>query len=128
MFVMKEKKEYINHLWMYKYDNSENVCGLISVLLIFTKWHHRPVQPELWLAFRCCRLSRMMVFTGLRLAPFLHVSSSLMAMKVCLRPTCMSMLSASGDMCHVFNHSQGDLSSPEVMDHVIYVDFDKLVF
>lgn len=57
---------------MYKYDNSENVCGLFSVLLIFTKWHHRLVRPELWLAFCCCQLSCMMVFTGLWLAPFLH--------------------------------------------------------
>lgn len=33
-----KKGEYIEHLWMYQYDDSENVRGLIHVLRIVAKW------------------------------------------------------------------------------------------
>lgn len=67
MFVMKEEKEMYHTCGCTKkktnkkkHDNSENVCGLISVLLILTKWHRRPVRTEPWLASRSCQLSCMM--------------------------------------------------------------------
>lgn len=51
---------YIKHLWMYKYDYSENVCGLIHVLFL-QHGTTEPVQTDPRLAPCHCPSSRVMV-------------------------------------------------------------------